>query len=464
MTQPRPLRAFAFSPDVTIATPAPTPFPTNDTRTHAPPSASPATTTRASRAAAKWRQHGTPNTSAGRRANGEPALPLEVVGLVMAQLQREENALGRFLPTPQPALRDVAAMRASSHAFAAQAWSAVPEFEGGYVGRLLAQDVLGTGSMRRGQSARHLWKVRMLELRYGGVTITPGPGFDRLRRALGRAPRLRHLVLHGVHLRSQKMTELLAVLPSQLERLDLAENWLEATPQLFAALGALEDLRQLSLRSNWLHAVPLPQPLPQQHWGRLRVLELADNDLGTFPPQLLELTTLEALDLSRTGLDEVPEKVTKLTRLRSLRLSGNQLTELPLRLFSLPQLRELAVDGNLLHKLPAPMAVPTHLQRLEASHNKLTTLGPDFCAFTSLRHLNVEGNALRSLVGDARGWLELEELWARDNKLVCLADGLLKLPSLQVLDLANNALPRFGRARAKLAAAKFTRRFAYLRY
>lgn len=444
MTRPRLLRAFACSPDETSASPADTPRATT-------PGATPPRTA-------------TPNTSAQRRANGEAALPLEVVGLVMALLQRDEDALGRFLPAPQPALQDLAAMRASSQAFAAQAWSAVPEFEGGYVGRLLAQDVLGTGSMRRGESARHLGKVRMLELRYGGVTITPGPGFDRLRRALGRAPRLRHLVLHGVHLRSQKMTELLSVVPLQLERLDLAENWLEATPQLFAALGAFLGLRQLSLRSNWLHAVPLPQPLPPESWGRLRVLELADNDLGTFPLQLLALTTLEALDVSRTGLDEVPEKITNLARLRSLRVSGNQLTELPERLFSLQQLRALAVDGNLLAKLPAPMAAPAHLQRLEASHNKLTTLGPKFCAFTSLRHLNVEGNALRSLTGDVRGWVELEQLWARDNRLDHLAVGLLKLPSLRVLDLADNALPRLGRARAKLAAAKVTRRFAYLRY
>jgi Leucine-rich repeat (LRR) protein len=84
---------------------------------------------------------------------------------------------------------------------------------------------------------------------------------------------------------------------------------------------------------------------------KLRTLRVSESLLtGSFPSEVLEVTTLRHLYLSFNSFGgTVPSEIDALTALEELYLSGNDLSgALPSEIAELPELRELSFAGNLL--------------------------------------------------------------------------------------------------------------------
>lgn len=88
-------------------------------------------------------------------------------------------------------------------------------------------------------------------------------------------------------------------------------------------LGKCTNLELLIIFGNHMKSLPFKTDKLQ----KLRYIQLAQNDLGTFPRELLACRALEGIDLSRNGLTTVPaEELATLTNLRELNVRGNRLT------------------------------------------------------------------------------------------------------------------------------------------
>lgn len=108
------------------------------------------------------------------------------------------------------------------------------------------------------------------------------------------------------------------------------------------SLGQLTQLQSLDLSDNYLTVLPdLLSPLTQ-----LQSLNLSNNELTVLPDLLGQLTQLQSLNLSLNKLIQLPTWIGELTQLRSLDLSYNNLVDLPESIGQLPRLSELQLTGN----------------------------------------------------------------------------------------------------------------------
>ncbi|XP_034253375.1 toll-like receptor Tollo [Thrips palmi] len=206
-----------------------------------------------------------------------------------------------------------------------------------------------------------------------------------------------------------------------------------------SVLAPLRDLRHLSIRTHNTDWSAMAMEFNSESFrglAELRVLDLADNNVWTLPPELFcpLSATLTHLNLSRNKLQnamelgfsdwgEGPAAPGKSCNaaLEELDLSGNALSSLPDNGFtSLRSLQKLYLQENAVAALADRAFVGlVALQTLNVSSNRLTALPPEL--FQSSR--------------------DLRELHLNNNSISVLAPGLLEgLDQLQVLDLSGNEL------------------------
>jgi Leucine-rich repeat (LRR) protein len=80
--------------------------------------------------------------------------------------------------------------------------------------------------------------------------------------------------------------------------------------------------------------------LCQEHKDGVKLLILSENEITSFPEQILSFLNLEVLLLDSNQLTSVPKELDQLTKLKKLCLHGNALSSLP---SSLKNLEHLAV-------------------------------------------------------------------------------------------------------------------------
>jgi Leucine-rich repeat (LRR) protein len=103
---------------------------------------------------------------------------------------------------------------------------------------------------------------------------------------------------------------------SNLTRLYLDHNQLEALPPEFSALISLEEL------------------------------DLSHNQLKAFPREIFNLTNLKKLRLSYNNISKFSSGIKKLTKLRVLNLFQNELTYIPQELREMTHIQELYIGNN----------------------------------------------------------------------------------------------------------------------
>ena len=153
----------------------------------------------------------------------------------------------------------------------------------------------------------------------------------------------------------------------------------------------------------------------------LRILEINDNSLKTFPDSVQFMKCLKEIVAQRNQIESLPTQFSAMKSLVSLNLSENKLSSLA-NLKGLSRLQKLVVkrnkisdiekdvlmswtslshlelDGNLLTEISSSIeALAKTLLVLNLSHNRIRTLPSTIGSLTSLQRLNLRFNSIESI-------------------------------------------------------------------
>jgi len=104
---------------------------------------------------------------------------------------------------------------------------------------------------------------------------------------------------------------------------------------------------------------------------KVYVLDLHNQDLSTFPAEILTLKNLKQLDLRDNNITEIPEGIKELKNLEQLSMFTNQLQNVPNAIGELENLKMLDLGNNPLENLPSEVAKLSNLEKLYLQNTKI---------------------------------------------------------------------------------------------
>ncbi|OJJ22960.1 hypothetical protein BKI52_00995 [marine bacterium AO1-C] len=123
-------------------------------------------------------------------------------------------------------------------------------------------------------------------------------------------------------------------------------------------------------------------------------IDLSDNQLDTFPEEILNLSDLQRLNISKNELKTLPESIINLAELEYLDASENRLKRLPNSICKFYYLSHLYLQQNLLRKLPDDIGYTNYLHTLDVSHNLLAELPYSMIRFSDYHDVQLSNNLL----------------------------------------------------------------------
>lgn len=243
-----------------------------------------------------------------------------------------------------------------------------------------------------------------------------GNTVDRIPDAIRKLTLLKKLDLNDTGLALSSQTVRVLKTLTQLRRLSLCKNELEALPENFGTLGRLVEIY---LDHNKLADLPnslaglfnfaIGNTLPKYDEEGLRIwrfdeegrpiniinesiLSLSHNRFSRFPPILLQFVGMQRLHLDHNFITELPD-ISKLECLTYLDLSSNRLRKI--NLLPVNDLYYLILNNNRLTSLPS---LPHVLVCFEARHNLLVSLPNMLTRCVCLARLSLEDNRLGVIV------------------------------------------------------------------
>uniref|UniRef100_A0A7E4W5T9 Protein flightless-1-like protein n=1 Tax=Panagrellus redivivus TaxID=6233 RepID=A0A7E4W5T9_PANRE len=218
--------------------------------------------------------------------------------------------------------------------------------------------------------------------------------------------------------------------------LDLSDNKLDV---LQPQIRRLINLQVLKLSNNPLNHFQLKL---SQSMKTLRVLTLRNThrNPSNLPPDWDDLENLQELDLAQNDLTTFPVNLHQLKNLRKLDLSMNKITKIEFPEGSFERLRTLNISVNELTAFPEGITRCTQLQKIYASYNQLVFGGlpPGIGKLIQLEILHLSHNELELIPEGISRCVKLQKLKLDSNKLITLPDGVHLLPDLKEMDLQNN--------------------------
>ena len=171
--------------------------------------------------------------------------------------------------------------------------------------------------------------------------------FDNIPLALFTLKYIKNLRFKGCG--SIQIPEQLGNLIS-LEDLDIRECQITNLP---SSIGDLTKLGSLNLKGNNLNKIPIQ--IEQLKF--LKYLNLTDNSFEDFPAEVCLIKSLKTFSLNHFNNDKfklksIPPEIGNLTNLQALFLRNNEIQFLPKEFASLRKLREIELDGNPLTQMP----------------------------------------------------------------------------------------------------------------
>eukprot|EP01018_Ginkgo_biloba_P026796 Gb_37511 [translate_table: standard] len=235
---------------------------------------------------------------------------------------------------------------------------------------------------------------------------------------------------------------------SQLTVLDVSKNRLSGTIPM--ELGKLPLLERLYLNNNQLVSgsnTTLAILTALTNCSHLQQIELEDNHFtGVLPVSIGQLSTkLNYLILDDNNIGTIPSEIDQLTRLGLLSLPGNMLSgRIPRTFTNLKQLRYLYLSSNHLSgNIPASLGQSWRLEALDLSDNKLSgKIPPEVAGLQNLIFLNLSGNMLEGRLPPEVGkMMHIQTIDISKNKLGGQIPATIESCSeLQSLNLSRNAL------------------------
>lgn len=268
---------------------------------------------------------------------------------------------------------------------------------------------------------------------------------------------------------------------SQVEKLDLSHNKLEAIPDDLNKM--MPHLRQLLLKHNHLRVIPacvftcssletldlshnkiahVAKPVPILSSFLLH-LDLSNNMIKEFPAWFGDcFRLLTFLDLSFNCLGTISDQSVRLNRLQSLNMSHNNIRVVPPRFMTqMKQLESFNASHNDLKSLPDSVAqFLTKLGVVKLSHNKLIEKPPFYLTkfvllLPNVHTVDLSDNGLIS-VAQPHGWATqcLKDLNISCNKIknLHLTNGAKNWAFLKRLDLSFNQLKQIPKGIGELKA------------
>ncbi|BFZ13214.1 hypothetical protein BsWGS_16253 [Bradybaena similaris] len=182
----------------------------------------------------------------------------------------------------------------------------------------------------------------------------------------------------------------------ELQILILRHNALRERPfdEDIYTIGWLDDLprftflRSLNLADNQL----MTFPLSLCNVRSLMELNLASNKLEEIPPQICELVNLQVLHLHNNLLNSLPEEISKMRQLTVIVLAFNRFVTIPPVLLQSQhmtfKLDSIIMAGNEISRLPAEQLMHmAHIKKIDLRLNKLQLLPTETARFQSLEHV-----------------------------------------------------------------------------
>ncbi|BBI16548.1 leucine-rich repeat domain-containing protein [Neochlamydia sp. S13] len=201
-------------------------------------------------------------------------------------------------------------------------------------------------------------------------------------------------------------------------------------------IGQLSQLQALGLSNNQLTVIP-----PEMwHLSKLRCLLLDSNQLRAIPTSIGHLSQLQTLYLNFNQLTAIPAEVGHLSQLQMFRLDSNLLTTLPAAIGQLSQLRELWLSNNQLTTIPIEVGQLSQLQTLDLTNNQLTNIPAEVGQLSQLQLLLLSNNWLTTIPAEMGQLSQLQTLALDRNQLTAIPTPIGQLPQLQSLALDRNQL------------------------
>ncbi|XP_053413257.1 leucine-rich repeat serine/threonine-protein kinase 2 [Nycticebus coucang] len=270
-----------------------------------------------------------------------------------------------------------------------------------------------------------------------------GPIFDnedllkRKRKILSSDDSLRSSKLQS-HMRQSDSISSLASEREYITSLDLSANELrdiDALSHKCCLSGHLEHLEKLELHQNALTSFP---PQLCETLKCLTHLDLHSNKFTSFPSYLLKMNCITNLDVSRNdiGPSVVLDPAVKCSTLKQFNLSYNQLSSVPENLAEVIEKLELLIlEGNKISEISSPLSLK-ELKILNLNKNNISSLSENFLEACP----NVESFSARMNFLAAMPFLpsSMTSLKLSQNKFTRVPEAILNLPHLRSLDMSHN--------------------------
>jgi Leucine rich repeat/CarboxypepD_reg-like domain/Gram-negative bacterial TonB protein C-terminal len=159
----------------------------------------------------------------------------------------------------------------------------------------------------------------------------------------------------------------------------------------------------------------LTDALKEQNTARR--LMLKNNNLKSFPVEILNLRKLIFLDLERNEIQSLPDGIDVLDDLKELYLPNNKLTGLPDNVVNLKKLKTLGLGNNQFASFPASIPALVKLEELDLSNNQLSEIPAEIGLLKNLRVLMLSNNTIKSLPQELFQLKKLDKIYLRGNSI-----------------------------------------------
>ncbi|KAL4235210.1 PH domain leucine-rich repeat-containing protein phosphatase 2 [Mactra antiquata] len=254
---------------------------------------------------------------------------------------------------------------------------------------------------------------------------------------------------------------------------DLSNCHLEFLPE---TVFINEELEILNLRHNVLKERPIEEDIYTIGWlddlprfTHLRSLNLADNNLRSFPLAVCKMKTLTELNLASNKIEDIPPTIVNIECLQMLHLHNNHLDYLPDEISQMRNLLVLVLAFNLFTTVPGVLLQSTesqlridslimagnrieklsqdvlnrisHIKKVDFRMNKLHLSPSEMAKFHLLEnvtHLDIRDNLITDL--DVRALRQLEYLNCDRNKINTLQ---VNGSAIKILSAVHNEMTTF---------------------
>jgi|GEM_PF-2153950 len=234
-------------------------------------------------------------------------------------------------------------------------------------------------------------------------------------------------------------------LPRELFKFNyLKELTLENCPNLdlkstFKKLKQIERLETLNLFELGIKEYPdnLGELL------NLKELWLSADSISVLPSSIINLSNLNVLIITECpmiNLEILFNQSVSLGKLRELDLSENELENIPFNISQLNQLTDLWFENNKLLSIPAGIKSMHNLNYLTLFDNEISYLNLEKGDLTNLNNINLCYNKFESFPLELLYLENLERITMWANKISVISDEASKLKKLKYLNLQYNDL------------------------